>query len=152
MSDYTDWGDSQGVYLLIDAGDGGPPRRLRTYNGLIQVQAGEPAPVILQTGSTVVSTLTHLTGWLDIGSLYERILFYGNTDGSDVINLLVETSEDGAHADVAQLISVMNGGMQASIDVTLSTARFYRLSAYTNTPFPADTVNWGIKAVPRVGS
>lgn len=152
MADYPDWGSAQPVIIYIDPGDDTGPQRLRTKNGLLQVQSGEPVPQNFRGGSVLVSTLTHLTDWIDLGYSYEDLLFFLSTDDANNVNFLVETSQDGTHADVNQRISVATQGTQASVEVLGSIARFYRLSAYTDNPFPTSRISWGISGTSRVGA
>ena len=139
------------IFLVLDGGTGTPPFRLRHLNGMLQVQASEPAPQAITSGSTVVSTLTPLISWTDLSN-WEEVIFALASDAAPDITLIVETSEDGTHADEVQMLSVSTQGKQTSqVKSDSNPARYWRMSAQSAAPaFTAALVSWSVRGIPRI--
>lgn len=151
MATYADWMGAEPVYLVLDPGDDTPPVKLRHADGMLLTKSSEPAPVGIASGTTAVSTLTPLTGWLDLND-YEEVIFAAASDSAPDVTLVVETSEDGVHADEVQLTSTSTTGKQSSaVKGDSNPARYWRMSAQSAAPdFAAATVAWSARGIPRI--
>lgn len=105
------------------------------------------------TGSTPVSTLTVLKAFTRLGNEYHTLLFVlVNLDVTNEVSMIVETSEDGVHADSVAVWTLNAApGKQASFEIGPGQTRSYwRLSAQTESPsFPTVNVQWAVKGVTR---
>ncbi len=148
---YPAW---KGLPILLDAGDGGRPYRLKHDEGVILTRVVPEAAEGIASGDTSVSTLTTVTravngsSWLDLAD-YHHLLFIGATDGAEDISLLVEFSDDGEHADVNVQNALVPAGAASSIEVGPGTLhRYWRLSG-TTADLSAKVLKWRIIGVPR---
>lgn len=104
-----------------------------------------------QTTGTNVSTLTVLKAFFDVASSYSSALFaLTNLDATNPVTFIVETSEDGSHADGDTSWSfTVAPGTQQSLEVGGVLRRYWRISAQTTNPYPVAQVTWTITGIDR---
>jgi hypothetical protein len=114
---------------------------------------GLPEAINELDGTSNVSTLTVLKAFTNLGSSYHTLLFaIQNTDSTNNVNLLVETSEDGVYPDAAVRWTVVCPAQkQASVEVGPGILRrFWRVSAYTDSPgYATVACKWAVRGVHR---
>lgn len=93
-----------------------------------------------------VSTLTVLLPFVDQGSPIHTWLFTLVNTGAHPVHFIIETSQDGEAVDRAHRYDIfVQPDDQGSLEVGPSPLRsFWRLSAYTDDPFPVTEVKWQI--------
>lgn len=147
--DYTDWEGARPVIIFLDPGDDSTgPKRLRNENGALVTIGIEAELENILSGSLNVSTLTPVVSFKDL-SAYTALVFEGWTDSADQINFLVERSPDGTHADVDQDIVVITVGKAGHIEKPVVLSQYWRVSAYTDSPFPVSVLSWKLRGLPR---
>lgn len=104
------------------------------------------------SGNINVDTLTVLKAFTALGGEYHTLLFTLVNLGADPVTFIVETSEDGTHADsVAVWTLTATAGKQASLEIGPGQIRkYWRISAHTTSPaYPTAAVQWAIRGVTR---
>jgi len=110
-------------------------------------------PATFQSGTGVsVSTLTPLTGWLSVIDFVKVLFALQNTDVTNEVSLIVETSEDAATPDAVFWRATAPAGDQVSYQIGPKDVHtYFRMSAVTDSPgFPTVVVNWQMRGIARV--
>lgn len=114
---------------------------------------GLPEAINELSGTTNVSTLTVLKAFTNLGSAYHTLLFcLQNTDNSNNVTLLVETSEDGVYPDTnVKWTIACPAQKQASVEIGPGLLRrYWRVSAYSDSPgYATVAVKWAVRGVHR---
>jgi hypothetical protein len=122
------------------------------YGGAFRDALTLTKPVTLQSGANVaVSTLTPLTGWINMLNFVTGLFAVQNLDLVNELQMIVETSQDAVHADVTTFLTTVPAGDQGSYEIGPKFIRtYFRLSAQTDSPgFPTVNVNWQVVGLPR---
>ena len=113
-----------------------------------------PDIIVAQAAAgTSVSTLTVLEAFTNRGSKYRGLLYtLINLDGSNTVDLILETSQDGTRPDSRiKWQETAAAGEQVSVEIDATMRFYWRLSAQTASPgFPTVSVKWEIRGVPRL--
>jgi len=106
---------------------------------------------ILSGVATNVSTLTPLTGWVSMVKFVKGLFALQNTDVTNEVSLIVETSEDAATPDAVFWRATAPAGEQVSYEIGPKDAhQYFRMSAVTDSPgFPTVAVNWQMRGISR---
>ncbi len=150
MASYGDsWFGVHSVALILD--ENGQPTRLEGREGRLLVANTRADPeVIVATTTAFPSTLTPLTAWLDRREYFAALFTITNLDAAENVTMVTETSEDAAHADVNSWLVVVPAGKQGTIEVSEFLRRYWRVSAYSDSPgFPNVPVTIGVAGTPR---
>ena len=133
---------------MLDDGVGGLPYRQKHVSGVPLVFTGEQAAVVITSNTTVVSTLTPLTGWLNLAA-YHRLLFHGACDAAQNVALLVEFSDDGVHPDVFSTMATVTQSNAASIEMGPNILHQYWRFSATTADLSPQSLLWKVLGVPR---
>lgn len=110
---------------------------------------GFPESINELAGTTNVAALTVLKAFTNLGSGYHTLLFaLQNTDASNSVDMVIETSEDGVFSDTTKWTISTPAQKQGSLEVGPGLLRrFWRISAVTAGPTVA--VKWAVRGIHR---